>query len=369
MIEKAALTKVVIAPCSAYNTKTIKKIIQKSIQKIDFVPGESKVLLKPNLLSAKPPEKAVTTHPSVVQAVAEIFLDSSCIVYIGDSPGYEPTGKVLSHSGIMDVVISHGLKVRSFNQKVKKRFNGISPYREFTLGEDPRDYDLIINMPKLKTHTMMGMTLGVKNTFGFIPSLDKAKWHLRAGRDTMLFASLLIDIHRVVNPSLTILDGITGMDGDGPSSGRVRDFGIVGVSRDAFSLDRCIEMMAGVSAPLPISRIAKENGLLECADVDAPIPPSVWIDEEMVRIDNFKPPATMGTDWNLPQLAKRILRGILVKKPKIDSTMCKNCRVCVKVCPAGALSESQKTPVFDYKRCIRCYCCQEMCPEGAIRAA
>jgi uncharacterized protein (DUF362 family)/NAD-dependent dihydropyrimidine dehydrogenase PreA subunit len=351
--------KVVIDSCNNYSTVKIKEFISKSFEEINFKVVKSKVLLKPNLLSAKTPDKAVTTHPEFIRAISELLLDFSCDVYIGDSPGYESAEKVLLQSGIMNVIKCNGLKVRQFNMKVKKFQEGISPYREFVLGDDPDDYDLVVNIPKLKTHTMMGLTLGVKNTFGFIPGFDKAKWHLRAGRDITLFASLLIDIHNIVKPSLTIVDGIIGMDGDGPSNGRVRNLGIIGISKNAFILDHEIEKMVGLSYPLPISTLSLKHGLIGKYEVSSnPLLQN--------KFSDFQLPSTMNTDWNIPQVAKRILRGLFVKKPKINSNICKNCNVCVKVCPAGALLESQKKPVFDYKKCIRCYCCQEMCPEGAI---
>lgn len=360
--------KVVIGRCETYDTDKIKNFINKGFEEIDFKIAKSKVLLKPNLLSANPPDKAVTTHPEFIRAISEILMDYSCDVYIGDSPGFESTGKVLLHSGIMDVVKSHGLKVIPFNQKVIKKWQGISPYREFTLGENPDDYDIIINIPKLKTHAMMGLTLGVKNTFGFIPSFDKAKWHLRAGRDRMLFASLLIDIHNIVKPSLTIIDGIVGMDKDGPSGGRVRDLGFMALSRNTFMLDHAIEKMVGLTYLLPVSALALQHRLIGDYEVIHVSSPLMGGGRGRETFSDFQLPATMNTDWNLPQLVKRILSSFFIKKPKINSHICKNCKVCIKVCPAGALSESQETPFFDYKKCIRCYCCQEMCPEGAIRA-
>ena len=356
--------KVVIGRCGTYDTDKIKNFIYKGFEEIDFKIVKSKVLLKPNLLSAKTSDKAVTTHPEFIRAISEILMDYSCDVYIGDSPGFESTGKVLLQSGIMDVVKSHGLKVVPFNQKVIKKCQGISPYREFTLGENPDDYDIILNIPKLKTHAMMGLTLGVKNTFGFIPSFDKAKWHLRAGRDKMLFASLLIDIHNIVKPSLTVIDGIVGMDGEGPSGGRVRNLGFMALSKNAFELDYAIEKMIGLPYLLPVSTLASQHGLIGNHEILHASSPPMRVDRG--TFTDFKFPAAMNTDWNLPQLVKRILSSFFIKKPKIDSHICKNCKICIKVCPAGALLESQETPVFDYKKCIRCYCCQEMCPEGAI---
>jgi uncharacterized protein (DUF362 family) len=357
--ERRLLEKVVIGECDTYDVKRLKEFFYKGFREIDFnIRSHARVLLKPNLLSGKPPEKAVNTHPLFVKAFAEILLDHSCDVYIGDSPGYESTEKALNNSGIMDIVKSNGLKVSSFKNKIIKKIDGISPYKEFVLGEDPAHYDTIINLPKLKTHAMMGMTLGVKNTFGFIHALEKARWHLRAGKDRMIFASILIDIHNIVRPSITVLDGILGMDGDGPSNGRARSLGVVAMSNNAFILDYCVEKLVGIPSPLPVSIKAMDYDLIEDYEV---------VNFGMPAIDSFRIPGTMDTDWALPKCVKGILRNLFVKKPKLKKGMCKGCNICMNVCPAGAISSPEKVPLFDYTKCIRCYCCQEMCPEGAIR--
>jgi uncharacterized protein (DUF362 family)/Pyruvate/2-oxoacid:ferredoxin oxidoreductase delta subunit len=354
------LKKVVTRGFSDYNVRNIREFIEGGLQDFDLSRqlDHSRVLLKPNLVMGKMPMKAVNTHPSVVQAIAELLLDRSCDVHIGDSPGFESTERALKTSGIMDVVEKLKLRVASFNEPVTKRHkDGISPYQFFTFGEDPARYDAIINLPKFKTHGMMGLTLGVKNTFGFIHSFEKARWHLRAGQDRMLFASILVDIHRLVRPTVTILDGIVGMDRDGPSNGRAKHIGIITLSTNAFALDHYIEKLIGLDAPLPITRKALENDFVGEYEIKA---------DEMPIIEGFEIPKTIDTDWAVPGFVKKMLKKIFVKKPRLRSETCKGCAVCCKVCPAEALIFFEERPVFDYKKCIRCYCCQEMCPEGAI---
>jgi len=360
------LEKVLAGVCDTYDVKKIKEFIEKCLNEINFKVTKSKILLKPNLLSSKTPEKAVTTHPIFVQAISEIFLDLSCSVSIGDSPGYESTEKVLMQSGIMSIVKSHNLKIRTFDRRIIKYIKGISPYSKFTLGEDPDDYDFIINIPKLKSHSMMGLTLGVKNMFGFIPSFEKAKWHLKAGKDRMLFASVLIDIYNVVKPSLTILDGISGMDGDGPSNGRVNNFGIMLTCKSSFELDYVIEKLIGPSGPMPISNMALKHNLIKKYSARCVYPFCNDIDFCKKCFVDFKFPKTINTDWRLPVFIKNTLSKIFIKTPKINKNRCKNCQICLNVCPVKAISNSGITPNINYKKCISCYCCQEMCPESAI---
>jgi uncharacterized protein (DUF362 family)/NAD-dependent dihydropyrimidine dehydrogenase PreA subunit len=354
------LKKVIAKAFNGYDAGHIREFLEGSLEST-YPSGQlhhKRVLLKPNLVMGKAPHKAVNTHPKVVQAVGELLLDRSCEVFIGDSPGFESTERALKTSGIMDVAESLGLKVASFNNPVtKKRTDGVSPYQFFTLGEDPARYEIIVNLPKFKTHGMMGLTLGVKNCFGFIHSLEKARWHLRAGQDRLLFASILIDIHQIVQPTFTILDGIVAMDRDGPSSGRARNLGVIALSADTFALDHFAEKFLGLSAPLPIIRKALEHNLVGEYEVQA---------DGMPAVKDFEIPELVETDWAIPVFVKKLLKKIFVKKPRLKGEFCKGCAICCKVCPAGALALFEGKPRFDYKKCITCYCCQEMCPEGAI---
>ncbi len=335
----------------------LKEFFVKPSGELDFSAQGCKVLFKPNLLSGKSPKKAVNTHPLFVRALAEVFLDRRCTIFVGDSPGYESTEKALEKSEIMDVVRALGLGVAPFNRKIAKAGAGNSPYKEFLLAEDPLDYDFVVNMPKLKTHIMMGLTAGVKNTFGFVPHLDKAKWHLRCGIDKSLFASVLVDIHSIVKPALTVLDGVVAMDGDGPSNGRIRNLGLVAVTDNAFSLDSFLERTLSFPSPLPVSALAGSKGLVEEATL---------VDFGAPEVHDFQMPKTMQTDFNLPSIVRETARSIFTSKPKCTIRKCTVCMTCVHVCPAGALTMEKKGISFDYKKCIRCYCCQEMCPTGAI---
>lgn len=340
-----------------YKVQPIKDFLSDSFSTLALSAKGKKVLLKPNLLSGKPPQKAVNTHPLFVRAVAEVLKDSGCSLYVGDSPGFESVERALKASGIYEALKSMDVKIAAFDRRIRKRFEGLSPFREFLLGEDPSEFDMIVNLPKLKTHTIVGLTLGIKNTFGFVPGLEKARWHLRAGKDRLLFCQILIDIHRVVAPTLTILDGIVGMDKDGPSHGRVRKLGLVAVCEDAFCLDYAVERLLGIKAPLPLTQVAKKAGLLKDFDI---------VNKGWKEVKDFELPQTLYTARAPLGILGRFARNLFLKKPRLRKSLCKGCHVCANACPRGAIQTEDGLPRFDYGRCIYCYCCQELCPYGAI---
>ena len=257
------MEKVIAGRIDAYDTQEIKAFIEKGLRQTGLAIA-GRVLVKPNLLAGKLPGRAVTTHPLFLAALIEFLKDCSCTVYLGDSPGYESLERVLRTGQYTGMLKRLGVHITPFTDEIVKSINGVSPYREFMFGEDPDRYDHVVNVPKLKTHGMMGMTLAVKNTFGFIRGFAKGRWHLRAGRDKSLFASILVDIHRIASPSVNIIDGILGMSGDGPSNGTPVDLGIVALSRNAIALDDFIERRLCPDAFHPVTECARTNGLLHC---------------------------------------------------------------------------------------------------------
>ena len=178
------MARIVAGNCDRYDPDELGSFFERAFREVGFTFERCRVLLKPNLLSGKAPRKAVNTHPQFIKVLAEVFLEKSCEVHIGDSPGYESTERALKGSGIMDVIQELGLKVASFDRRLLKRSRGISAYRDFLVGEDPADFDIIVNLPKLKTHAMMGLTLGVKNAFGSATWISTTLLHFAQVRHT-----------------------------------------------------------------------------------------------------------------------------------------------------------------------------------------
>jgi len=234
------------------------------------------------------------------------------------------------------------------------------PFGIIDMAKDPFESDLVINLPKLKTHSQMFLTLGVKNLFGCIVGLKKPEWHFRTGVDRDMFAKLLVQIYRAVNPSLTIVDGILAMEGPGPGkSGIPRHIGVLVGSRNAVSADIAICKMLNIDPDrLPTNKAAKKI---------APIDYSTEISGDFFVVDRFVFPDMAQLSMG-PGFLNRLTRRYVIQKPVVDPESCRLCEECLKYCPAKAITRDKKTIQFNYEMCIRCYCCIEICPHAALRA-
>jgi uncharacterized protein (DUF362 family)/Pyruvate/2-oxoacid:ferredoxin oxidoreductase delta subunit len=326
-----------------------------------FVQKGNRVLLKPNLLFGKAAEKAVTTHPSIVKGMIKIVREGGGIPFIGDSPSVGGLVRTAEKAGIKGVADEMNCPLLEFDRPVLSAKGVGKHFKQLEIDQAILEVDVIINLPKWKTHGNTLLTLGVKNLFGCIPGPRKALWHLRAGENRRLFAQVLVDLYQVVKPSLTVLDGIVGMEGNGPNSGHPIPLGLILASNEALSIDQVVCDLLGISRKaLLTNRVAFEQGIGR--DGIEVLGERV----EDVRIPHFQFPPLSGADWNLPGFIRRALKNALSTKPVIEEERCVLCNRCVEICPPKALTRKAKGFIFDYGKCIRCFCCQEVCSEGAI---
>jgi len=343
-----------------YNYNVLKPLVFEMINSagISSIGKGTRVLIKPNLLIPAKPETAVITHPLVVKAAAEYALEKGGTVTISDSPAVGLFGKILKDGGYRKAFDGLDVEFKEFKTSVKIDIG--EPFGFIEMAKEAIEADAVINIAKLKTHAQMFLTLGVKNLFGCIVGFKKPEWHLRSGIDREMFARLLVRIHRAVSPQMTIVDGILGMEGQGPGKGGTpRKISVLIGGSSAFAVDVAICRMLGADPDrLPTNKAAKELGLTDY---------SVDITGDYKVINNFafpiQDPLTFG-----PKPMHRILRRHLVQRPAADKDLCKLCGECWKYCPGKAISFDKKRLYFDYDKCIRCYCCIEVCPEGALKA-
>jgi uncharacterized protein (DUF362 family)/Pyruvate/2-oxoacid:ferredoxin oxidoreductase delta subunit len=353
-----------IVRCQNYDEEEVLEALRKSIDLIggieNFVKKGNRVLLKPNLLYGKAPEKAVTTHPSIIKGMIQMVREAGGIPFIGDSPFIGSSMRAAEKAGIKRVADEMECPLVEFDKPLLPPKEG-KFFKQLEIDRTVLESDVIINLPKWKTHGMMLLTLGVKNLFGCVPGSKKQLWHLKAGEDRKAFAQMLVDLYQVIQPSLTILDGVLGMEGNGPNSGHPITLGLILASRDPLSLDQIVCDLLGIPRDsLLTNRVAFERGLGE--DGIQVLGERV----EEVRIPRFRLPTPSEPAWNLPGFLRRALKNALTSKPVFEEGLCDNCDQCIGACPPKALERKERGLVFDYGKCIRCFCCQEVCPEGAI---
>ena len=354
-----------IVRCQSYDEEEALDGLRKAIDLLggigQFVQKGNRVLLKPNLLYGKAAEKAVTTHPSIIKGMIKIVQGGGGIPFIGDSPSVGGLLRTAEKAGIKKVAEEMNCPLVEFDRPILSP-KGVGTYfKQLEIDQAILDADIIINLPKWKTHGQTLLTLGVKNLFGCVPGPRKALWHLRAGENHKLFAQVLVDLYQVVKPSLTVLDGIVGMEGNGPNSGRPIPLGLILASNDALNIDQVVCDLLGISRKaLLTNRVALEQGIGR--DGIEVLGERV----EDVRIPRFQFPPLSGADWDLPGFIRRALKNALSTKPIIEEDKCVLCDQCVEICPQKALERKEKGLIFDYGKCTRCFCCQEVCAEGAI---
>jgi uncharacterized protein (DUF362 family)/Pyruvate/2-oxoacid:ferredoxin oxidoreductase delta subunit len=318
---------------------------------------KSLVLIKPNLLAPASPDQAMLTHPMIVKAAAEYVLEKGAKVRISDSPAMGSFENVLKESGIKDALSGLDVEYREFKASVAIEVG--EPFKRIEIAEDVFKADTIINLPKLKTHGQMLLTLGVKNLFGCVVGFRKPEWHFRTGIDREMFATLLVQIHQAVKPSFTILDGILAMEGEGPGKGGVpRHVGVLMGSTDAFALDRAVCKMVGLASEDLLTNKAARS--LDLTD------DSLEVEGEIPEVKDLKFPVITPLVFG-PKFTHSLSRKHLLQRPVTEESLCRLCGACWKYCPAHAISHDHKRVHFDYDQCIRCYCCIEVCPHGALR--
>lgn len=345
---------------STYEGTVVREVVRDCLDTLGGreIASGSRVLVKPNLLGPAAPDRAMLTHPLVVRAVAEYALDRGAKVLVADSQAMGSFDRILRENGVGEALKGLNVECRELRSSVQVDVG--EPFGKIELAEDAIGADVIINVPKLKTHSQMLLTLAVKNLFGCVVGLRKPQWHLRAGVDRERFAALLVRICATLKPAFNILDGVLAMEGPGPGKGGIpRHVGVVMAGRDAFDLDAAVCRMLGIPPEeLFTHAVAVKAGLVDGApEIDGDLPP----------VQGFRFPEMASTLFG-PKALHGLMRRHLIQRPVIDDDACKACRDCAKYCPAEAITFEGKEGRFDYDKCIRCYCCLEVCPHGAMRA-
>ncbi len=354
---KPKIEKVSIVKCSNYEQKKVDKAIAKVLELIGFDFSKykgKKVLIKPNIVGCFPKKQiATTTNPAIVEAVCKILKKNNCKIYIGDSP-FTRSEVSYKASGIDKIAKKYGILVEfETSELIKIKDQKAKVLKQITFPKIIKEADLIINIPKLKTHSLTKYTGAIKNLYGCIPGGLKQRLHNEAHGEKK-FSKLLVDIYQNIKPELNIMDGVIGMEGEGPSSGDTKKSGLILASENAVALDIVVAKIIGYK-PKKILMIKEALKRKLCSK-------KIVIKgvKELPKII-FKKPTSVEM-----KKTRNMIRSLFKEKPIVcDIKKCVKCALCKNHCPVGAI-EMKPYPVVDKKKCIRCFCCIEICPEDAI---
>jgi uncharacterized protein (DUF362 family)/Pyruvate/2-oxoacid:ferredoxin oxidoreductase delta subunit len=352
---------VAVLACPGYQAHDVEVKIRKLFELLGQKEFPSQLLLKPNMLSARLPEEAVTTHPVILAALGKIIPGR---LYAGDCPpsaGKNP-GKYWETCGYRDIADSAGIKLVTLE--------GESTIRTITVSRKNASFPVsnvvlnlpVLNLPKLKTHNVTVLTAAMKNTYGFIPGYPKSLLHAKFPEPES-FNAFLVEFYRAVRDRIffNLVDAVEIMEGNGPAHGIKRQFGYLIAGKDALTVDVvCARLLGFDINDIPFLRIYKEK---------YGIPDFRILGDNPEPLENFNsPPASL----LIKTLRNPLLAGllsILGKRfaiiPVLEEAKCKKCMACIRVCPQKAISDDLK---INRKKCINCLCCYEVCPEGAIKA-
>jgi len=327
----------------------------------DWIKPGDKVLIKPNMLEGLPAEKAVTTHPELIRAIIRKVKKHGAIPMVGDSPGVTNTLKAAEKCGILAVCREERTELLPFDNTVSISYPDGLTVKKFLLASPLTEVDKVISAAKMKTHTFMGVTGPTKNLFGCIVGMQKAQFHLRMQRRPE-FAGMLLDLAGAVKPVLSIVDGIVGMEGNGPRNGHPVKAGILLAGTNCFAVDVVMaEMMGFDPLLLPVTALAIARQLTPAlANIN------LVGDAQALRLHFIEPRSMQSLEDRLPKWAAELGHRQLTAKPSI-TTNCIACGRCVAHCPPQAMRTVGGRIYIDYDKCIRCYCCQELCPEDAVQ--
>jgi uncharacterized protein (DUF362 family)/NAD-dependent dihydropyrimidine dehydrogenase PreA subunit len=337
-----------VVHCDAYDPARVSKALAETLAhlNVSFQPG-MRVLIKPNLMSPVKPERAITTHPVVLEELCKILKAAGVEILVGESAFYD-TDRAF---GVCDIApLSRYARLLNFEKQPRRFVSFGGKVGDVPLPEILFQVDCIINVAKMKTHGLTGVTLCVKNLYGCIPGAIKQGYH-KTLPDPRSFSRFLIRLQGEIRPQINIIDGIVGLEGEGPgASGQPVRSSLVVAGASAPATDIIASEMMGFK---PDEIYTNRYSGIRRNEIE-----TVGNGRD-VRL-SFKKPLSA----NFPYLI--YFTGFLPKsRISFNHERCVRCGLCGEKCPAGAISV-HPGPECDHRKCIRCYCCMEVCPHSAI---
>jgi len=356
-------SRVALVKCQTYDAREVDAALNRALSLLGgiekIIKPNSKVLIKPNLLTDSKPEDCITTHPQVVEAVISLVKKTNAEIYLGDSPGVIGqrlnVDNVYEATGMKEVCLRQNVSLAYFDKAVLRDGVPITDWIERC--------DYIINVPKFKTHSFTTLTGAIKNMFGVVMGVHKTKLHKDYFK-VRNFSKKVVDIFEAAKPVLNIVDGIVAMEGEGPgSSGTRKDMGLILASQDAVAVDSVLATIMGLfPKDILTTKEAASRGLGE-TDINK----IKLVGESLGEfIDgNFKLPS-LSFIYSMPEFLFKIAKKFAWHRMWVSRKLCQSCKRCIASCPVGAISLKKGKAFIDCNKCILCACCQEACPYKAI---
>lgn len=361
--------------CEDYSEAAVQRAIEGVFAPFGGIGGVvkagDKVYLKCNFVAGKEPNRAVTTHPMITRVVAKMCAERGAVVFAGDSSGglYNKAhmSKVYKITGTEDALAD--IEGASMNEDFESTVIAVDGKvtKEIEVTNSVLNADVVINLAKLKTHTLTRYTGAVKNLFGVIPGLKKVSVHgefQEIGR----FFDYLFDINVAMKEKVQfhIVDGVVAMEGEGPTAGSPKEMKIIMGGKDPFAVDYIGTSLMGNPADFPQNELAAQRGLLDGDNVVV-VGEKVQDRQSVFEIPAARTDADLFKLKNYPKFVKSIIRKLTITYPTVAKKDCRGCKKCAEHCPPKAIDMSSGKAVFEYDKCIRCFCCQELCPFGVIK--
>ncbi len=307
------MSQVSLISANSYHLEVLKPALEKLLAPLGgmkaFVREGDRVLIKPNLLTGSRPTKECVTRPEIAYCVALLVQEAGGKPFFGDSPAFGSAYGVAKSNGYLPWLEKLNIPIVEF--KGQRYATESENFNHLRLSKEAMDADVVINLPKVKSHLQLTLTLGVKNLFGCVPGKMKAWWHMEAGKDESRFAEMIVETARAIRPNLTIIDGILGHEGNGPSGGEPRELGVLGASSDVFALDRAMVEILGVDWNLvPTLKAQAKLGLLpELSEIEFPLQHP----RELAIADWKLPEALMPIDFGLPRVLRSTFKNLYIR--------------------------------------------------------
>ena len=361
-----------LAQCPDYGQSLEEKIEKAfdALQVWDKIRPGMKVVLKPNLVMSSKPEQAIITHPAFTAAVGKCVQKAGGRVVIAESPGgpYTPAAMkaMFRATGYRDMAEACGFTLYTDCKSREVTLPQAKRCRELSVVEPFLDRDYLIDLPKLKTHSMVGFSGAVKNLFGTVPGLQKPELHCRFS-EREPFSEMLCDLCHFLGPDLSLMDGIWAMEGNGPTGGQRRDLHVIAGSESPWALDVAAASLVGLEPEkITMLREGHERGYgpLDLSELELVGDPM----ETLLAPDFLKAEAS-STDFidRLPKFLRPAAKKLATPYPRIDKKRCVGCGKCAESCPQHTISLRDGKAVIRYQNCIRCFCCHEMCPKHVVQ--